>query len=62
MISLTLVSKNCIDVAGRRYQAYVRRWFCTVVSNDYVGDRQLIRGHDQDIGWLAICVSCFRTF
>lgn len=59
---VTLVSKNCIDVAGRRYQAYVRRWFCTVVSNDYVGDRQLTRVHDQDVGWLAICVSCFRTF
>lgn len=56
---LTLVSKSCIDVAGRRYQAYVRCWFCTIVSNDYAGDHQLrtlTRVYDQDVGWLAISV------
>jgi hypothetical protein len=59
------VSKNSVDVVGRRYQAYVRRWFCTVVSNDYVGDHQLrtLTGvYDQDVGWLAISVSLFPYF
>ena len=62
---LTLVSRDCIDVAGRRYQAYVRRWFCTIVSNDYVDDRQLRTSthiYDQDVGGSAILNPCFRTF
>lgn len=60
--SLTLVSKNFIDAAGRCYQANVRRRFCTVVSNDYMGDRQLrtlTREYNQDVGWLAISVFFF---
>jgi len=34
---LTLVSKHCIDVAGRCHQANVRHRFCTIVSNDLCG-------------------------
>jgi len=62
---LIMVSKNCIDMAGRRYQAYVRRRFCTVVSDDYVGDcqlRTLTHVYGQDVGGLAILFPCFRTF
>jgi hypothetical protein len=59
------MSRNCIDVAGRRYQAYVRRWFCTVVSSHYVDDcqlRTLTHVYDQDVGGLAILIPCFRIF